>query len=539
MRLSTDPGRDEERGLATLHAALDAGIRLIDTAHAYGLGDGDLGHNERLVARALRAHGAGSGVRVVTKGGMRRPEGGWRTDARPRTLLADAEASAEALGRPPDVWLLHAPDPRTPLPSSLRAVAQILERGLARAVGVSNVNRTQLQQALELAPIAAVEVALSPFDEAPLKGGVVELCEARGIALLAHSPLGGPGRVGRLARDPVFASLAAARGISAAQLALAWLLDLAGVVCPIPGAGSPAHVREAAAAGALVLSDVERGQLTARLPAGAWARPRPLPSVPTADGEVVLIMGLAGSGKSRIAGGWTGRGYLRLNRDERGGTLRELARALGRELDRGARRVVLDNTYLTRAARADVVEAASRRGLPVRCVFVDAPVAQAQINLCIRLVDHFGTLPGPNAIRAARLPGVMGPQPLFRHARELEPPARDEGFAAIDVVPFVREPAPELTAGAVRPMDDASAIATADVPTLALGWRPGADSFSLEGDAAVCSHPAGPPVCWCRPPLPGAVVAWARRRGVDLARITVLGSSPAFRSLARAFDPAG
>ena len=155
MRLSTDAGRDEVRGLATLHAALDAGVRVFDTARAYGLGDRDLGHNERLVARALASHPSGPEARVVTKGGMRRPDGGWRADGRPRTLLADARASVDALGRPPDLWLLHAPDPRTPLESSLRAVREILDAGLARAVGLSNVNRTQLQAALESCPSPA------------------------------------------------------------------------------------------------------------------------------------------------------------------------------------------------------------------------------------------------------------------------------------------------------------------------------------------------------------------------------------------------
>jgi hypothetical protein len=128
----------------------------------------------------------------------------------------------------------------------------------------------------------------------------------------------------------------------------------------------------------------------------------------------------------------------------------------------------------------------------------------------------------------------MGPLALFRQARELEPPSLDEGFVQIDVVPFVREPDQELRAGAVTPLD-APDSASAGLPTLSLGWRPGAGTFTLDGDVATCPHPAGPPICWCRPPLPGAVVAWAHRRRVDVARITVLGSSPAFRSLARAF----
>jgi aryl-alcohol dehydrogenase-like predicted oxidoreductase len=545
MRLSTEASRDEARGLATIHAALDAGVRLLDTARAYGLSDRDLGHNERLVARALASHPAGPQVRIVTKGGMRRPDGGWRTDGRPRTLLGDARASADALGRPPDVWLLHAPDPRTPLESSLRALREILDAGLARAVGLSNVNRTQLQAALEVLPVAAVEVALSPFDDTALRGGVVELCTARGITLLAHSPLGGPGRAARLARDPVFASLAARRGISAAQVVLAWLLDLAPEVVALPGPRSPENARSAVAAAAVSLTPEERARLAVRLPAGSRAQARPaVPRAAAAEGEVVLVMGIPGAGKTRATSAWTSRGFLRLNRDERGGTLRDLARALDHALSRGERRVVLDNTYGTRASRADVLEVAARHGLAVRGLWLDTPVPQAQVNLCARLIDHFGHLPGPDEIRASRLPGVMGPMPLLRHAREVELPATDEGFAEIEVIPFVRAPDLEARPGFVFPLDDAR-TKRPDGPVLALGWRPGAgadderaEAARLGVDVALCPHPGGPPVCWCRPPLPGAVVAWARRRGVDLARITVVGDTPTFRTLARAFATA-
>src|SRR5437899_337133 len=123
MRLSTGPDRDEGRAIATVHAALEAGVTVLDTARAYGLDDGDRGHNERLLARALAAHPAGARARVVTKGGMTRPDGGWRPDGRARAIAADCEESLRALGRPIDLYLLHAPDPRTPWATSVRALA--------------------------------------------------------------------------------------------------------------------------------------------------------------------------------------------------------------------------------------------------------------------------------------------------------------------------------------------------------------------------------------------------------------------------------
>ena len=201
MRLSTDADRDEERALATIAAAIDAGVTVFDTAHAYGHDESELGHNERLLARALRRRSAQRGARIVTKGGMTRAGGGWVPDGRAKAILAGCHASREALdGLEIDLYLIHAPDPRTPWRTSLRALARLADDGLVRRVGVSNVNRDQLDEALELAPISAVQVALSVFDDRALRGGVVERCAQAGVAVIAHAPLGGPRAAKRLAR---------------------------------------------------------------------------------------------------------------------------------------------------------------------------------------------------------------------------------------------------------------------------------------------------------------------------------------------------
>src|ERR671935_977043 len=156
MRLSTEPERDEELALEAIAAAVDAGVTVFDTAHSYGLGENDLGHNERLLARALRRCGAEARARIVTKGGMTRVGGGWVPDGRAKALRADCEASLVALdGLPVDLYLIHAPDPRTPWGTSVRALARLADEGLTKRVGLSNVNRTQLDEALELADISA------------------------------------------------------------------------------------------------------------------------------------------------------------------------------------------------------------------------------------------------------------------------------------------------------------------------------------------------------------------------------------------------
>ena len=179
--MSTDESRDEELALETIAAALEAGITVFDTARAYGLGETELGHNERLLARALRRSSADASARIVTKGGMTRAGGGWITDGRAKAILADCDASLTALdGLRIDLYLIHAPDPRTPWRTSVRALARLVDESVVTGVGLANVNRRQLDKALELAPIAAVQVALSLYDDTALRGGSSSAAPTRG-----------------------------------------------------------------------------------------------------------------------------------------------------------------------------------------------------------------------------------------------------------------------------------------------------------------------------------------------------------------------
>jgi aryl-alcohol dehydrogenase-like predicted oxidoreductase len=556
MRLSTDEDRDDELALEAIAAAARAGITIFDTAHAYGHGPDELGHNERLLARALRACGAADSGRIVTKGGMTRVDTRWVPDGRAKTIRTHAEASLTALDELPiDLYLIHAPDPRTPWATSVRALARLADEGLVRQVGVANVNRHQLDEALEFAPLTAVQVAVSPFDDRALRGGVVDRCAEAGITLIAHSPLGGPHRAGRLGRLEALAAVADARGATPAEVALAWLLGLAPTLIAIPGARRPETARSAANATTIELTVDERALLA---DAFGGARPDPARRRPprAADGEVVLMMGVPGAGKTRAAEEHVSRGYLRLNRDERGGSLRELSGELDERLASGARRVVLDNTYLTRASRSYVIEAASRHGVPVRCVWLDISLAQAQVNLVQRLLERFGRLPTPEELRTAsrREPGVHAPTTQMRTFRELEPPADDEGFAFVERVPFVRttpawgeRPGVFVAASALESRGWEQALEQGDpsAPHLLFGWSPHGATEELAHlaarlgskvagplESALCPHPGGPPTCWCRPPLPGLVLAFARAHRADPARCLVVGTSRAHETLA-------
>src|SRR5262245_32546313 len=525
---------DEDLARGTVAAAVAAGITVFDTARAY---EG----NEALLARALRD---AAGARVATKGGMARPEGAWIPDGRARSIRADCEASLEALaGLPIDLYLLHAPDPRTPWRTSMRALAKLVQEGLVERVGVCNVNRAQLDEAAELAPISAVQVALSVFDDTALRAGVVDRCGDIGVTLMAHSPLGGQRRAGRLARHEDLAAIAEERDAADAEVALAWLLDLGPNVVAVAGAGRPETARSLARAASLRLDQGARSRL-------APTRPR---AGRMGKGDAVLVMGIPGAGKSRLAAEYVARDYVRLNRDERGGTLRGLSGVLDEALAGGARHVVLDNTYLTRAIRSHVLDAAARHRMATRCIWLDTPLAHAQVNLVERMLERFGRLPMPEELSelARREPGVMAPTSQMRAFRELEPPDDDEGFVEVERIPFERIPGdggPAVFVAAAA----ASGIPgdlDRDLPYLVFDWRPEGTAEELEStiaelaatvtgpiEAGLCPHGGGPPVCWCRPPLPGLALAFARRHGVDPARSVVVGTSPAHRTLASALD---
>jgi aryl-alcohol dehydrogenase-like predicted oxidoreductase/adenylate kinase family enzyme len=564
MRLSTEAGRDDDTALATIHTALDGGIRLFDTARAYARDESELGHNERLIARAWRARSRLPDARITTKCGMRREGGAWVADGRAKRIAEDAHASAEALsGIPIDILFLHAPDPSVSLSTTARALARVQQEGLVRSVGVSNVSRKQLEEIAAHAPIAAIQIALGAYDEQAVRSGVVSFCLERGIELFAHSPLGGPDRAARLARDSVLGPIARRHGVGAADVFLAYLLAVRPEIVPVVGARRVATIDRIVTAAKLALDDAELLELDRRFTTlGALRRP---PVFVAAGKEVVMLMGVPGAGKSRLAERYSDRGFERLNRDLEGGTLRGIAQKLDERLSAGMRRIVLDNTYVTRAARHDVVRIAQAHGAEVHCVFLETPLAQAQINVVGRMLHKFGRLLDPGELESMvrAQPAALAPRAVFRMNRDLEPPALDEGFSTVEVRPFAREhgeggqPSLVLAFDALgddRPESIGRVVERmpAATPCLIYAWKPDAERAWIDAtrgsalelgrssgrviEVAVCSHAAGPPICWCRPPLPGLILDFAYRNGVDLRASSLVGVSAADRSMARALD---
>ena len=265
MHLSITGRPDEATALRVIHAALDGGATLLDTADVYCLDDDDLGHNERLIAKALHTWGGRRDTVVVaTKGGMTRPDGRWEHNGRPEHLRRACDRSLKALGADHiDLYQLHAPDPDVPFIESVGALVELARAGKIRWIGVSNVTVRDIEAASRLAPLVSVQNRLSPFFREAITGGVVAECARRGLGFLAYSPVGG-GRLNRKLPDhAVLQPIARRHGISPHAVVLAWVLAQGETVIAIPSARTPAHAADSLSAIDIQLSAAERAAIDA------------------------------------------------------------------------------------------------------------------------------------------------------------------------------------------------------------------------------------------------------------------------------------
>ena len=265
MHLSIAGRPDETQGARVIHAALDAGVTLNDTADVYCLGDHDIGHNERLIARALSGwRGDRSAILVATKGGLTRPDGRWEQNGRPRHLRAACERSLKALGvEAIGLYQLHAPDAEVPFEDSVGALERLREEGKILRVGLSNVSVADIEVASSITPVATVQNRLSPFFREALREGVVQYCAGQRIGFLAYSPVGG-GRLNlRLPGHPAVAAVARRLGATPHAVVIAWVMSQAPNVIPIPSARTEEHVRDSVSASRLALSAEDAAEIDA------------------------------------------------------------------------------------------------------------------------------------------------------------------------------------------------------------------------------------------------------------------------------------
>ena len=257
---------DRSRSVATIHAALDAGITLIDTADAYHLHADEVGHNETLIAEALASYGGDTtDVLVATKGGHVRPgDGSWQIDGSPAHLRTAVDASLKRLGVDAiGLYQLHRSDPSVPYAESVGTLGELLDAGKIRLAGISNASVEQVREAQDVlgGRLVSVQNQFSPaFRSSEVE---LRLCAELGLAFLPWSPLGGISNAAGLgAKHAAFAEVAKERGVSPQQITLAWELALAPVVLPIPGSSRPETIRDSAAAADLTLTDDEVARLS-------------------------------------------------------------------------------------------------------------------------------------------------------------------------------------------------------------------------------------------------------------------------------------
>jgi pyridoxine 4-dehydrogenase len=235
---------ERENALRVLRRAVELGVTILDTAHAYVRAE----VNERQIAEAL--HPYPEDLVIATKGGLR--SSGAR-DGRPEALRASCEQSLRQLRLERiDLYQLHGPDPAVLIEESVGELARLRDEGKVRHVGLSNVSVELLERARKIVPIVSVQNRYNLADRA--SEDVLAHCDREGIAFLPWNPLA----VGQLAEPGSrLARVAREKGATPAQLALAWLLHRSAVMLPIPGTASLEHLEENVAASRLELSDKE------------------------------------------------------------------------------------------------------------------------------------------------------------------------------------------------------------------------------------------------------------------------------------------
>jgi len=280
---------DRDRAIATIHRAIDLGITLLDTSNIYAPSWDAVGHNEALVAEAVRTYSGSvdlTGLLLTTKGGITRGEGEtWGRDSSRDGLRRAAEDSLEQMGVDViELYQHHRHDPSQTYADQMRALRELKDDGLIRRIGLSNVNGAELRVALDLLGgpndgIVSVQNEYSPRYRRDTD--VLDACTELGIAFLPWSPLGGADQAQEVgSRHRVFAEVGNELGASPQETVIAWLLALSPVIIPIPGASRPATVNSIVKAATLELSADQFARITASEPADSSMYPDDLPRSP-------------------------------------------------------------------------------------------------------------------------------------------------------------------------------------------------------------------------------------------------------------------
>lgn len=245
MPLSLANRPNEAQALDVINTFIDGGGNFIDSANVYCADDKDVGHNERLIAKALSKRGNSQDIIVASKGGLRRSKGDWKVDASPEWLRASCEKSLQDLNSDSIfLYQLHAPDPDIPLTDSIGELAKLKDEGKIQHIGLSNVSVEHIELALSVAHIMSVQNRCNLFERQSFNNGVVDFCENNNITFIAHSPVGGHYQHAQRSENVLLKKLAEKYEVSAYQIMIAWLLHKNSSIFPIPGASKTISIKD-------------------------------------------------------------------------------------------------------------------------------------------------------------------------------------------------------------------------------------------------------------------------------------------------------
>lgn len=262
MPLSLKGRPDEADAIKVVHAAVEQGVDFIDTANVYCIDDEDIGHNERLIAKALRSANAFERVKIATKGGLARPGGEWTVHGKPGALRRACEASLVALGvERIFLYQLHAVDADVPFADSVGELQKLQQEGKIEHVGLSNVSLDQLNEAQAIVRIESVQNRCNPVCKRDFASGLIQACENQEVTYLPYSPVGGHFGHVQLKDHPVLVALGEAHNTSSYNICLAWLLHKSSAILPIPGASKVKSIVSSCAAPAILLKESEIAEI--------------------------------------------------------------------------------------------------------------------------------------------------------------------------------------------------------------------------------------------------------------------------------------
>ena len=598
LRLCAEGRPDETAAVDLICHALDQGVRVLDTADSYSLGARDMHYGEHLARKAVAEWGgAADTVKILTKAGLTRPKGRWVPNSSPEHLRKTIEGSLRNLGVDSiPTLLLHVRDPRRPFEETLAALAKLQQEGKIQNLGLCNTSVPEILQASRHFSVTMIQNELNVMDRKSATDGVLAYAKMNAIPFLAHRPLGGHGKVTKLAGNRAIKPIVQRHGITPYEAAFAVIANLGKPVIPLLGATRRDSLDSSLRAARIQLDAEDWAALRQRISFAARPQTSALLAPPTSpsdlaplergkgpgfEPEVVMVMGIQGAGKSSLVSQYVEAGYIRLNRDLLGGSLADLVPILDDALLHEPR-VVLDNTYPTQSSRCSVIRIAHAHGVPVRCKFIATPYHDAMLNVVGRVLDRYDRLPGPDELKSlARTDPNLPPLGALKRWQEsFEVPSPAEGFSMIETVPFIRRPQPGTKKALLLDVDGTIRTTQSgekyprhpDDVVLLPNRREVLSCWLAEGyalffvsnqsgissgkvsqeavDAAFartvelldlpvvevtyCPHKAFPVTCFCRKPYPGLGVMLTRKHGLDLHELVMVGDRASDGEFARA-----